>query len=133
MLGLAITYKIAEMAVGSKSFPQVPGNEPETGPRLVSGVYPFRSRLALWGEVALIFGLLELVMWTPRSLVHTALIVALVVSVLRLGLRGYTREELGLRWASEKGTVWILGAGCAFAIAIPGIALVLGHSVPANP
>jgi len=133
LLGLAITYKIAEMAVGSKTFPRVPAGEPETGPRLVPGVYPLGSRLAVWGQVALIFGLLELVMWTPRSLVHTFLIVALVVSVLWLGLRGYTREELGLRWASEEGAVWILGTGCVLAVAIPGIALVLGHSVPANP
>jgi membrane protease YdiL (CAAX protease family) len=29
--------------------------------------------------------------------------------------------------------MWILGTGCVFAVAIPGIALVLGHSVPANP
>ena len=133
MLGLVITYKIAEMAVGSKSFPQVVGPEPETGPRLVTEAYPVRSQLAVWGEVALIFGLLEVVMWTPRSLGHSLLIGALVVSVLWLGLRGYTREELGLRWASEKGAAWILASGVIFAVAIPGIALALGHPVPANP
>ncbi len=133
MLVLAITYKIAEMAVGSKSFPQVPESEPETGPRLVTGACPIRSRLAVWGEIALIFGLLEVVMWTPRSLVHTFLIVALVASALGLGLHGYTRGELGLRWTSKRGVAWILATGFVFAVSIPCIALVLGHSVPANP
>lgn len=133
LLGFAITYKIAEMAVGSKTFPQVPGTAPESGPRLVTGVYPVRNRLATWGEIVLIFGLLEVVLWTPRSLGHSLLIVALVGSVLWLGLRGFTREELGLRWPTRIGSWWILGIGCSLGIAIPAVALALGLRVPANP
>jgi membrane protease YdiL (CAAX protease family) len=132
LMGVAITYKIAEMAVGSKTFPQVPDTGPEYGPQLVSGVYPARRQWATWSEVALIFGLLEAVMWTPRSFAHTLLIVSLVGSALWLGLRGRTGEELGLAWPSRKGMAWILGTGCLLAIAIPGFVRLVGQPVPAN-
>lgn len=120
------------MAVGSKTFPQVPETGSEYGPQLVSGVRPARQSLASWGEVLLIFGLLEGVMWTPRSLGHTLLIVSLLVGAVWLGLRGRTREELGLVWPSRQGTAWILGIGFLLAIAIPGFAWFMGHPVPAN-
>ncbi len=120
------------MAVGSKTFPQVPEAGQEYGPHLVSGVYPVRRRWASWGEVLLIFGLLEAVMWTPRSLGHTLLIVALVGSALWLGLRGRTREELGLVWPSGTGIAWILGIGGLLAIAIPAFVWLMGQPVPAN-
>ena len=120
------------MAVGSKSFPQI--ESPDNGPRLVTGVYPVRRpRPAVWGEVVLIFGLLETVMWTPRSPGHSFLIVALVFSVLWFGLRGRTRAELGLVWPSRNGTAWILGIGCSAAIAILIQAILTGNPVPANP
>ena len=132
LLGVAITYKIAEMAVGSKSFPQIESRD--GGPRLLAGAYPQQSaRLLAWGEVVLIFGLLEAVMWTPRSPGHTFLIVTLVLSVLWLGLRGRTRVELGLVWPGRSGTAWILGMGCSVAAGILVGALLTGHPVPANP
>ena len=131
-MGVAITYKIAEMAVGSKTFPQVENTD--SGPRLLAGTYPLpRARVLLWSEVVLIFGLLEAVMWTPRSPGHTFLIVALVVSVLWLGLRGRSRKELGLVWPPREGTFWILGIGCSVAAAILAGAMLTGNPVPANP
>jgi membrane protease YdiL (CAAX protease family) len=130
-MGLAITYKIAEMAVGSKTFPEVPPRA--SGPGLLAEAYAFRSRIATWGEVALIFGLLEAVMWTPRSLGHSLLIAVLVVSVLWLGIRGRTRKELGLIWPAKRASLCSLSIGFLLAIVIPATALATGQTVPANP
>lgn len=119
------------MAVGLKTFPEVP--QGAGGPGLLSEAYAFRSRIATWGEVALIFGLLEAVMWTPRSLGHSLLIAALVGSALWLGIRGRTRKELGLIWSAKSASVGILSIGFLLAIAIPATALATGQPVPANP
>lgn len=122
------------MAVGSKIFLKAEGAGPVSGSRMASGIHSVRrGRLARWGEIVLVFGLLEAIMWTPRSFGHSLLIVALAGSVLWFGFRGHTREELGLEWPSRSGTAWILGIGCLVAIAIPAGALWMGHAVPANP
>ncbi len=90
-------------------------------------------RWVVWGEILLVLLLLELVFWTPRSLLHTFLIVALLGSVLWFGLRRRTREELGFVWPSRRGTWTILAVGCGVAVAIPLLVLLSGHPVPANP
>src|SRR5215469_12141334 len=121
------------MAVGSKSFPQ--NSVPETI-TLVAQPSPFTSSSARYGlvllEVLIVFTLLEAVMWTPRGLFHSGLIILEVITVLWLGLRQRSKVELGLVWPSGKGTVWILAVGVLAAIAIPGLALASGHPVPAN-
>jgi membrane protease YdiL (CAAX protease family) len=124
------------MAVGSKTFPEAGGAGPVSAPNdaLATEIStPQARRLTAWGETLLIFGQLEAVMWTPRSFGHSLLIVALAGSVLWLGLRGHTRQELGLLWPSRGGTGWILGIGCLVAVAIPAGAILTGHPVPANP
>ncbi len=119
------------MAVGSKTFQQVESSE--EGPRLEADPYPgSRARVVLWSEVVLVFGLLEAVMWTPRSPGHTLLIVGLVASVLWFGLRGRSRKELGLVWPAPEVTSWILGIGCTVAVAILAGAMITGNAVPAN-
>jgi membrane protease YdiL (CAAX protease family) len=92
-----------------------------------------RPKPAVWGEILLIFLLLELVFWTPRSLAHTLLIIALVGCVLWFGFRGRSSRELGFAWPSRAGTWSILAIGCAVAAAIPLLVLASGHPVPANP
>jgi membrane protease YdiL (CAAX protease family) len=92
-----------------------------------------RQNLAVWGEILLILGLLEFIFWTPRSLLHSLLIIATVASVAWFGFRGRGREELGFVWSSRRGTVTILAIGCGVAIAIPLLAMASGHPVPANP
>jgi membrane protease YdiL (CAAX protease family) len=87
----------------------------------------------VWAEILLVFGLLELVFWTPQGLLHTALILALIASVLCVGLRGSSREELGFCWPVGHGTLVIMATGCAAAVAIPLVAWATGHPVPANP
>jgi membrane protease YdiL (CAAX protease family) len=87
----------------------------------------------VWGEILLLLLLLELVFWTPRSLVHTFLIVALLGSALWFGFRRRNREELGFMWPSRVGTAAILAIGCGVAVAIPLLFLLSGHPVPANP
>jgi len=124
LLGMVATYKIAEMVVGSKTFPQ------DTAPSAVSAP---GSNLFGWVEIFIVFGLLEAVFWTPRSVGHSFLIASLVGSVLWFTLRGYSREELGLVWPSGRDTGWILVAGSAMAAAIPAVAVATGHTVPANP
>ena len=87
----------------------------------------------VWAEILLVFGLLELVFWTPRSPLHTGLIVALILSVLWLGFQGRSREELGFRWPERSGMLLILAIGCVVAGAIPLLVRLSGHPVPANP
>jgi membrane protease YdiL (CAAX protease family) len=95
---------------------------------------PARFRASrVWAEILLALGLLELVFWTPRSPLHTGLIVALIGSVLWLGFRGRSPAELGFRWPSRKGTIVILAVGCAVAVAIPLVVRFSGYPVPANP
>lgn len=121
------------MAVGSKSFPQDSVPEAITvisQPTSFSLPSPRYWLVCL--EILVVFGLLEAVMWTPRGFMHSVLIVLEAVTVLWLGLRGRSREELGLRWPSRNSTLWILAVGGLSAIAIPGFALLTGHSVPAN-
>jgi len=90
-------------------------------------------RGAVWAEILLVLGLLELVFWTPRSPLHTGFIVALIGSVLWFGLRGRSRKELGFRWPARGGTVLMLAVGGVVAAAIPLAVVASGHPVPANP
>ncbi len=87
----------------------------------------------IWGEILLVFLLLELEFWTPRSLAHTLLIVALVASVVWFGFRGRSLAELGLVWPSRRGTLLILAIGGVVSVAIPLLVMAMGHPVPANP
>ena len=80
-----------------------------------------------------VFGMLEAVLWTPRSVFHSLLIASVGVSVPWLALRGSSRERLGLVWPSGRGTAWMLALGCTGAAAIPLVALLMGQAVPANP
>jgi membrane protease YdiL (CAAX protease family) len=112
------------MAVGLKSLLQ----DNVAGAAWVGG-----GSLSGWAEVFIVFALLEAVLWTPRSLFHSFLIVSLVVSVTWFALRGHSREELGLVWPSRRGVVWILAVGCAMAAAIPAVARLIGQAIPANP
>ena len=133
LLVIGFTYKINEMAVGSKSFPQ------DSVPEAITVISPTSTFSTLsagqWTvclEILAVFGLLEAVMWTPRGLFHSCLIASEVVTVVWLGLRGRSKEELGLKWPSRSGTLWILVLGGLAAAAIPAFALATGHSVPAN-
>ena len=91
------------------------------------------QEILTWGEILIVFVLLEIVFWTPRSLLHSFLIAMVVGSAAWLGLRGRTREQLGFAWPARAGTVSILAVGVLVAIAIPAFILVSGHPVPANP
>lgn len=85
-----------------------------------------------WFEVAFVYVLLELVLWTSRSIVHSLLIALVVGSVVWLSLRRNSREELGLVWPSRAATARIVAAGGLAAAGIPLVAWVTGHPVPAN-
>jgi membrane protease YdiL (CAAX protease family) len=132
LLVIGLINKIVEMGVGSKSFPQesAPPAVLESPRPLVSSTS--RKGSFVWLEILIVFGLLEAVMWTPRSAFHSCLIVLEVAVVLWLGLQGYSKAELGLVWPSWAGTLRILLIGGAAAIAIPLLALATGHAVPAN-
>jgi membrane protease YdiL (CAAX protease family) len=123
------------MPVGSKSFTSNTAAAPVAdGADLHPGALNLVPRKwVVWGEILLVLLLLELVFWTPRSLVHTFLMVALLGSALWFGFRGRNREELGFLWPSRGGTVLILAIGCGVALAIPLLFFLSGHPVPANP
>jgi membrane protease YdiL (CAAX protease family) len=136
LLGIVITYKIAEMVAGTKTFPRdsTAGSAEGAGEGASSGISAASGgALTAWAEILLVFGLVEAVMWTPRSFGHSLLIAAVVGSVLWFGFRRHSTKELGLVWPERSGTAWILGIGCLVAIAIPVGALLTGHPVPANP
>jgi membrane protease YdiL (CAAX protease family) len=122
------------MAVGSKSFPEDPINSPASISQGVAGGTALgTTKLIALGEISLVFFLLEAVLWTPRSLFHSLLIGSLILFLVFFGLRGRTREQLGLAWPSQRGTALILGIGISVAIAIPAILALTGHPIPANP
>jgi membrane protease YdiL (CAAX protease family) len=132
LLVIGLLNKIVEMGVGSKSFPQESAR-----PTVLESPCPLVSSTSrkgsfVWLEILIVFGLLEAVMWTPRSAFHSCLIVLEVAVVLWLGLQGYSKAELGLVWPSRAGALRILLIGGAAAIAIPLLALATGHAVPAN-
>lgn len=121
------------MAVGSKSFPQDSVPEAITAITQPSSLSSSSARYWLVClEILVVFGLLEAVMWTPRGLFHSCVIALEVITVLWLGLRQRSKRELGLVWPSRNGAFWILLMGVLTAIAIPGLTLAAGHSVPAN-
>jgi membrane protease YdiL (CAAX protease family) len=120
------------MAVGSKSFPlenRGGGVEAGRAGEFTAGV---TGGWQDWIEITLVFVLLEVVLWTPRSVVHGGLIALVVGGVLWLSLRRNSRKELGLVWPSGRSTLWIVAAGALVASAIPVGAGLTGHPVPAN-
>jgi hypothetical protein len=124
--------KIAQMAVGSKSFPQE--NAPNKVPQSQSFTSAFarRERWFIFFQILVVFGLLEAVMWTPRSAFHSCLIGLEIAVTLWLGLQGYSKSELGLVWPPARVSLWILLVGGTAALAIPLLALAAGRPVPAN-
>jgi membrane protease YdiL (CAAX protease family) len=123
------------MPVRSKSFipdAEVVSASTEAG-SAVRALAARGRRGAVWAEILLVLGLLELVFWTPRSPLHTGCIVALIGGLLWFGLRGRSREELGFCWPARGGTVLMLAVGCVVAAAIPLVVVASGHPLPANP
>ena len=119
--------------MGSKIFPQDNAASLASGAIATSAdIFATRQRWRDWAETFLIFALFEAVLWTPRSIIHTLLIALIVGGVVRFTFRRNSRVELGLVWPAEGGA-WILAMGLFVAIAIPGLALLTGHPVPANP
>jgi len=123
------------MAAGSKSFAAELKVEP--GSRAEVLVVPLPEPNFTWKpwlETLWVFGLLEAVMWTPRSVGHSILIVLVTLSPIWFTLRsGLSLGELGLRWPSRTATWGIVLAGSAIAVAFPLVAILTGHPVPANP
>jgi membrane protease YdiL (CAAX protease family) len=122
------------MAVGSKTFPE------DSSPNLARGaaapparIPALSDRVRDWAEILLVFTLFEAVLWTPRSIAHGVIIVLVVGCVIWFSLRRNSRTELGLRWPSSGDTTGTMATAFLVAIAIPAVALALGHPVPANP
>lgn len=123
------------MPPGTKSFISNMATAPvaDGAPSAGDGLGRAPRKTIVWGEILLVFLLLELEFWTPRSLAHTLLIVALVASVLWCGFRGRSLAELGFGWPSCRGTLLILAIAGVVSVAIPLLAMAMGHPVPANP
>ena len=121
--------------MGSKSFPPETISSVAGASQNIAVVDPTQptSKLIALGEIALVFLLLEAVLWTPRSLFHSLLIGSLVLVLFAVGLKGRTRDQLGLVWPSRQGTALILGIGLAVAVSIPVLLALTGHPIPANP
>jgi membrane protease YdiL (CAAX protease family) len=121
------------MAIGSKTLSEktIENNADRIAVRPIPRpLAPWRA----WVEILWVFALLELVLWTPRSLGHSLLIGLLLISPLWLTWKsGYSREELGLVWPDPHVTAWILFAGLFIALAFPVGARLLGQPVPADP
>lgn len=115
--------------MGSKTFPhELPADPAASLPLAVS-----TPKWRPWLETLWVFGLLEAVLWTPHSLIHSFLIALVAISPIWLTIRGgRSPRELGLVWPSKAATWWILTAGVLLALAFPVTALLTGHPVPAN-
>jgi len=121
------------MAVGSKTFPQDNTGSLASGRIAPSaGISAIPERRRDWVETFLVFALFEVVLWTPRSILHGLVIALVVSSVVWFSFRRNSRVELGLVWPAQ-GAAWILTIGVLVAIAIPVAAILTGHPVPANP
>jgi membrane protease YdiL (CAAX protease family) len=121
------------MAMGSKTFSQDNAASLASGAIAPSaGISAVPEQWRDWVETFLVFVLFEAVLWTPRSIVHGLLIAVVVSGVVWFSFRRNSRVELGLVWPAE-GAAWILAIGVLVAIAIPGVAFLTGHPVPANP
>ena len=124
------------MSAGSKRFP---AEDPTQGD--VLAIVPPRPleaaaqrAVTLWAEIFVVLALLEAILWTPRSIVHTLMVIAIAASVLWFTWRsGYSQKNLGFTWPTRQGTWFILATGGLIALAIPLGALATGHPVPANP
>jgi len=123
------------MAVGSKSFPPDTINSVASASQNIAVGHPAQptSKLIALGQIALVFFLLEAVLWTPRSLFHSLLIASLVLVLFAVGLKGRTPKQLGLVWPSRQGTSLMLGIGLAVAVSVPTLLAISGHPIPANP
>jgi membrane protease YdiL (CAAX protease family) len=121
------------MAVGSKSFPEDGTGSVVIEAQPAVNVFPNATRFALWAELLTVFGLLEAVLWTPRSFGHGVLVAAVLISVLWFSFRRNSSRELGLTWPEGSAGWWILAVGLLAAVAIPTAAIVAGYPVPANP
>jgi membrane protease YdiL (CAAX protease family) len=121
------------MAVGSKTFPDDRSLANTADAALSPRVASVQDAGIVWFEILTVFALLEAVMWTPRSFVHGCLIGLEILAVVWFSFRRHSRAELGLRWPSRTGTIWILALGILGAVAIPAVGLLQGHSIPANP
>ena len=85
-------------------------------------------------ETVWVWILLESVLWTPRSLMHSALIGLLALSPIWLSVRsGWWWRELGFFWPPRPITLNIIASGVVLALVFPVGAWLQGHSVPANP
>lgn len=121
------------MFVGSKSLPKNPAVEAATS----SASVPARKVMTparAWAETAWVFVLLELVMWTPRSIFHSVLIGLLAASPVWFTWRSdYSLEQMGLRWPAPRVTAGIIAAGLAIALIFPMGARLAGNPLPADP
>jgi membrane protease YdiL (CAAX protease family) len=120
------------MSVGSKSLTENidRGGEGISSPGSTPSLTPARA----WAETAWVFVLLESVMWTPHSLLHSVLIALLVISPLWFTWKsGWSAKALGLVWPASRITWGIVAAGLAIALVFPLGARLLGQPLPADP
>lgn len=115
--------------MGSKTFPQELPADPSASLGLAVSTPKWRP----WLETLWVFGLLEAVLWTPHSLIHSFLIALVAISPIWLTIRsGRSWRELGLVWPPKAVTWWIVTGGALLALVFPVAALLTAHPVPAN-
>jgi Type II CAAX prenyl endopeptidase Rce1-like len=94
-----------------------------------------RSKLVLGLQMAVVYGLIELALWTPIGPANSLTIILAAICVLWLALRGpFSAREMGLGVPSLAGSTWTVAGGVILAAMVPLLAAVLGdNSTPRHP
>jgi membrane protease YdiL (CAAX protease family) len=125
---------MAEMARGSENSGEVRTAAATFAKGTPSHTDSSRSPLRAVLETAWVFGLLEVVLWTPRSLWHSLVIALLALSPIWLTWKSsYTKRELGFSWPESRVSLGIVSTGFLLALALVLGTKLLGYPVPANP
>jgi membrane protease YdiL (CAAX protease family) len=90
-----------------------------------------RTRLALVLQIVLVYGLIEVALWTRIGRLNTVVIILATLCILWFAFRGkFTLREMGLGVPPLGGSAWIVAIGLILAAMVPLLAAVLGENAP---
>jgi membrane protease YdiL (CAAX protease family) len=90
-----------------------------------------RTKRALILQIVLVYGLIEVALWTRIGAINTVMIILATLCILWFAFRGrFTLREMGLGVPPLAGSAWIVAGGIVLAAMVPLLAAVLGENAP---